>query len=133
MEPILSKCGYRCDLCLAYAPNLQEHPENKVILSDGWHQYFGFRIPPEDIFCSGCHSQDGRQIDSSCPVRPCVINHGFANCADCEEYICEKLETRMVSFQEIQSGIGQPIPDEDRARFIEPYENKNRLKNLRLK
>ena len=29
MEPIITKCGYRCDLCLAYKPNLEKHPENQ--------------------------------------------------------------------------------------------------------
>ena len=26
MEPILTRCGYRCDLCLAYRPNIMEAP-----------------------------------------------------------------------------------------------------------
>ena len=133
MEPILSKCGYRCDLCLAYKPNLQKHPKNKSILSDGWHTYFGFRIPPEDIYCDGCNSNTGKQIDSSCPVRPCVIERGIANCGQCEDYFCEKLETRIVNFQDIQAKFDEPISDSDRECFIKPYENKARLKNLRLK
>lgn len=133
MEPILTKCGYRCDLCLAYKPNLEKHPENRQILSDGWHTYFGFRIPAENIYCDGCLSMDGRQIDSSCPVRPCVIEREISNCAFCDEYICEKLETRIVSFQDIQERFEQPIPDADRAQFIKPYENKKRLKKIRLK
>jgi hypothetical protein len=133
MEPILTKCGYRCDLCLAYKPNLEKHPENKQILSDGWHTYFGFRIPPEDIYCEGCLSMDGKQIDSSCPVRPCVIEQGITNCALCDEYICEKLETRIVNFQDIQDRFNQPIPDADRERFIKPYENEKRLETFRVK
>ena len=51
---MLTRCGYRCDLCLAYAPNVSAHPENQQILSDGWFQYFGFRLPPEQIYCDGC-------------------------------------------------------------------------------
>lgn len=133
MEPIITKCGYRCDLCLAYKPNLEKHPESKQILSDGWYTYFGFRIPPEDIYCDGCLSMDGRQIDSSCPVRPCVIERGISNCAFCDEYICEKLETRIVSFQDIQERFEQPIPEADRAQFIRPYENEKRLKKIRFK
>ena len=133
MEPIITKCGYRCDLCLAYKPNLEKHPENKQILSDGWYTYFGFRIPPEDIYCDGCLSMDGRQIDSSCPVRPCVIERGISNCAFCDEYICEKLETRIVSFQDIQERFEQPIPEADREQFIRPYENEKRLKKIRFK
>jgi len=29
MEPILTRCGYRCDLCLAYRPNIDANPENR--------------------------------------------------------------------------------------------------------
>ena len=133
MEGILSKCGYRCDICLAYKPNLEKHPENRQILSDGWHKYFGFRIQPEDIYCDGCLANEGKQIDSGCPVRPCVIEHGINNCSNCDDYICSKLETRMVNFQEIQAKFGKPIPDLDRERFINPYKNKARLSALRLK
>ena len=43
MKPTLTRCGYRCNLCLAYRPNIDEHPENRQKLSDGWHKYFGFR------------------------------------------------------------------------------------------
>jgi hypothetical protein len=133
MEPILTKCGYRCDLCLAYKPNLEKHPENQQILRDGWHTYFGFRIPPEDIYCDGCHTDDGGQIDNSCPVRPCVLEREIDNCTYCDDYICEKLETRLVNFQDIQARFEQPIPDADRVRFVKPYENENRLKKIRLK
>lgn len=27
MEPIITRCGYRCDLCLAYKPNVVEKPD----------------------------------------------------------------------------------------------------------
>lgn len=133
MEWTLSKCGYRCDICLAYKPNLEKHPENRQILSDGWHKYFGFRVQPEDIYCDGCLANEGKQIDIGCPVRPCAIEHGINNCSDCDDYICSKLETRMVNFQEIQAKFGKPIPDFDRERFINPYENEARLSALHLK
>jgi hypothetical protein len=51
MEEILTRCGYRCDLCLAYRPNVEADPANQQTLSDGWHKYFGFRIPAEQIIC----------------------------------------------------------------------------------
>ena len=133
MDPIITKCGYRCDLCLAYRPNVEAHPENRQILSDGWHKYFGFRIPPEEIYCEGCLSVDGKQIDSGCPVRPCVIDRGIDNCAYCGDFVCEKLQSRMVNFHEIQTRFNQPISIKDRYRFITPYESENRLKTLQLK
>jgi len=57
MEPKLSLCGFRCDLCLAYKPNIEAVPENRQVLSDGWHEYFGFRLSPEAIYCEGCSAE----------------------------------------------------------------------------
>ena len=131
MEPILTRCGYRCDLCLAYKPNVERNPANRQKLSDGWHQYFGFRIPPEEICCDGCMSENPEQIDQECPVRPCVIEKGIENCAACEQYICEKLQRRLVVYEEVKSRINKEIPEDDYLCFIRPYENKLRLDSIR--
>ncbi|HOH21330.1 MAG TPA: DUF3795 domain-containing protein [Anaerolineaceae bacterium] len=131
MEPVLTRCGYRCDLCLAYRPNLESNPENRQILSDGWFTYFGFRIPPEEILCDGCLAEDARLVDTACPVRPCVIERGLPNCAACGQYICAKLEERMVSREEVRQRMRAEIPEEDFQRFILPYENKPRLEEIR--
>lgn len=131
MEPVLTRCGYRCDLCLAYRPNLESNPENRQILSDGWFTYFGFRIPPEEILCDGCLAEDARLVDTACPVRPCVIERGLPNCAACGQYICAKLEERMVSREEVRQRMRAEIPEEDYQRFILPYENKPRLEEIR--
>ncbi len=127
VDEIISRCGYRCDLCLAYSPNVESHPENKQKLSDGWFTYFGFRILPENIFCEGCTQEDPKLIDQNCPVRPCVIAKGIANCSCCGDYGCEKLQDRWVVFEELQEKNGRKIPPMDRLLFIYPYENKKRL------
>jgi len=133
MGEILSRCGYRCDLCLAYRPNIEANAANRQILSDGWHKYFGFRIPPEQIVCDGCMTQNPHPIliDKRCPVRPCVIERGLANCANCPDYVCDKLSGRLVEYEKLAATLPQPVPVEDRARFIAPYENKVRLDRLR--
>ena len=131
MEEILTRCGYRCDLCLAYRPNVEANPSNRQVLSDGWHKCFGFRIPADQIVCDGCMADDPKLIDQACPVRPCVIERGLANCSECDDYGCEKLGERLVVYEEVVERVGKPIPQEDRARFIAPYENKVRLEELR--
>ncbi|MEL7591070.1 MAG: DUF3795 domain-containing protein [Anaerolineaceae bacterium] len=131
MEPVLSRCGYRCDLCLAYSPSVADHPENQQILSNGWFKYFGFRIPAEEIHCSGCLADNARLIDTGCPVRPCVIKKGFDNCAPCEQYGCSRLGERWVTLEEMLAKSTTPIPIDDYQRFILPYENKKRLDELR--
>ncbi|MDY6872824.1 MAG: DUF3795 domain-containing protein [Chloroflexota bacterium] len=131
MEPVLSLCGMRCDLCLAYHPNLVAHPENAQFLSDGWEKYFGFQIPPEQIHCDGCFATGNPTLDDECPVRPCVTERGLADCAACEDYVCKKLEQRLTRFEDIQAKFDAPIPEEDRRLFILPYENADRLKAIR--
>jgi hypothetical protein len=137
VEQILTMCGYRCDLCLAYRPNIEADPSNRQILSDGWHKYFGFRIPPEQIECDGCLEENPRLIDTACPVRPCVLERGLQNCAECDDYGCERLVERLVVYEEVAHRIGArtggPIPEEDRARFLAPYENRARLEELRVR
>lgn len=133
MEEILSLCGMRCDLCLAYRPNLERHPENRQVLSDGWFKYFGYRVPTDEIECDGCFPDGGPTLDSSCEVKPCVTKRNLETCAGCEEYICDKLAKRLVTFKSIQEKFEQPIPDVDRQRFIFPYENAARLVKLRDK
>ena len=88
MDQILTRCGYRCDLCLAYRPNIEQEPTNQTRLSDGWFKFFGFRLSPEEIVCDGCMSENPTLIDQSCPVRPCVIEKGLDNCAQCDRYVC---------------------------------------------
>ncbi|HNT54871.1 MAG TPA: DUF3795 domain-containing protein [Anaerolineaceae bacterium] len=132
MNPILTRCGYRCDLCLAYRPNVAANPDNPQKLSDGWFAYFGFRIPPAEIICDGCLSPaPHRLIDVSCPVRPCVMTHGLAHCAECDVLACEKLAERLVTRQEVEQRIGRAVPEADYQNFILPYENKPRLDALR--
>ena len=131
MEPVLTRCGYRCDLCLAYKHNVENSPMNQQKLSDGWHKYFGFRIPPEKIICDGCMSDNPKLIDLGCPVRPCVIEMGLANCAECEHYICEKLTERLVVYEEVKNRVNAEIPVDDYLCFIRPYENKRRLDSIR--
>jgi hypothetical protein len=133
MEPIVTRCGYRCDLCLAYQPNVEAHPEYQQILSDGWHTYFGFRIPPEEICCDGCLSENPALIDKSCPVRPCVLQRGLEDCSQCSDYGCGALRERLVDYEEIRWQVGREIPGEDYQRFIRPYENARRLEALRAR
>jgi hypothetical protein len=131
---ILTRCGYRCDLCLAYKENIQKE-DRRQLLSDGWFQYFGFRIEPEDIYCDGC-LEDGCQtvklIDQGCPVRPCVKEKGLENCSQCDEFICEKLKNRIVDYEVIKAGYPS-IPNKDYKQFILPYENGKRLTQIKEK
>lgn len=127
MTMLISRCGYRCDQCLAYRPHILTNPKLAKTLSEGWFKYYGFCIAPEAIICEGCLTENDRLVDKACPVRPCVLEHKFKTCAQCPEYPCEKIQQRLVTFEEVRERFGKEILDEDYRNFIQPYENKIRL------
>lgn len=133
MEPVVTRCGYRCDLCLAYKPNVAANPSNPRKLSEGWRKYFDIHLDPSEICCDGCMADNPRLIDQSCPVRPCVIERGLDNCSQCEEYVCDRLAGRLVVYEEVQARVGAEIPEGDRVCFILAYENRQRLDALRAR
>jgi hypothetical protein len=130
-EKIITKCGYRCDLCLAYKPNV-EKKDQRQILSDGWYNIFGFRVEPEDIICDGCVScENPKLIDTECPVRPCAIEKKVDNCAYCDEYICEKLKQRIVNRIDLEKKLNRKLIQSEYDLFVKPYESKKRLDEIR--
>ncbi|MFH0815768.1 MAG: DUF3795 domain-containing protein [Methanobacteriota archaeon] len=127
---ILSKCAYRCDLCLAYGPNVAGE-DRRAELSDGWHAIFGFRIPPENIVCDGCASgENPRLIDKGCPVRPCVVARKLDNCGQCGDYPCVKIGERIVSRTELEKKLGRKLTRREHELFVKPYESGKRLENI---
>ena len=130
-KEIITKCGYRCDLCLAYKPNV-EKKDQRSLLSDNWFNLYGFRIEPNDIVCEGCVSgENPLLIDKNCPVRPCVVLKGIDNCAYCDEYICNKLKQRIVSRDSIEDKLNKKLSDKEYELFVKPYESKVRLDKIR--
>ncbi|QRN83943.1 DUF3788 family protein [Chloroflexota bacterium] len=133
-KELLTRCGYRCDLCLAYAENIKVN-DQRELLSEGWQKIFGIDLQPEEIYCEGCLtcSSDPILVDKGCPVRPCVISKGIENCAQCDDYPCEILETRLVRYEDWVEKVPFTLSRSDRKNFIKPYENVERLKALREK
>ncbi len=128
---VLSKCGYRCDLCLAYGPNIEKE-DRRQELSDGWFSIYGFRIEPESIWCDGCVSSESpKLIDTNCPVRPCAISRNLKNCAYCPEFVCEKHKQRSVDRSDLERKLGRVIEESEYQRFVRPYEAERRLRKLR--
>ena len=102
-KEILTRCGFRCDLCLAYKENI-EKDDQREFLSDTWHKIYGFRIPADEIYCEGCILSNNPNIiliDKECPVRPCVIEKGLENCSQCDDYPCDKFNLRKVIYEDL--------------------------------
>jgi hypothetical protein len=127
MEPIISKCGYRCDLCPAHETNLKSEDDKKK-MCDAWAKYLGSEIPPEAITpCTGCLAGGG---DETCTVRPCANEKDLDNCAHCEQFACDKLKSKMNFVEEKVKDISN-IPEEDNNLYIKPFLGKKRLLEIR--
>ena len=128
MEQIMSKCGYRCDLCPAYETNIKSDADRQR-MSDAWAKYCGFEVPPETIkSCSGCSAGGG---DPTCEVRPCAIEKNVENCAHCEQFGCDKLKPKMNFVADNVKEDLSKIPEEDFNLFIKPFISKENLLKIR--
>ena len=129
MEAIMSKCGYRCDLCPAFKANLKSE-DDKQRMCDAWAKYIGSETTTDQIEpCAGCLAE-GKQGDPSCPVRPCAMEKNLPNCAHCDEFACENLVGRM---DFVANAVKNPenIPQDDYDDFIKPFLGREHLEQIR--
>lgn len=115
MDQIISRCGFRCDICPAFTGNNKTFADQARVAA-GWSKYFGLKMPPEKIRCTGCLSQDYAECDlpdRACPIRPCVLQRGMNSCADCFDYPCKMLEARMKGVEEAISRFRDKTSQEE--------------------
>ena len=130
----ITMCGYRCDLCKAYAPNIKKKDE-RIELSKAWKKYYGLSIQPDDIYCDGCRNmnKDAKRIDMGCIVRTCVMEKGLEHCGDCEEFPCVKFgERRGLSYEKAKEEQGSNFDEEEYDKYLKAFDNETRLKEYRL-
>ncbi|MHC4498632.1 MAG: DUF3795 domain-containing protein [Planctomycetota bacterium] len=127
MEPIISKCGYRCDLCPVYETNFKLDPDKKK-MCDAWNKYLGGNLEPDAIeICRGCQEGEG---DPDCDVQKCAQERKLVNCAHCSDFACDKLKARMNLVEEKVKGLPN-IPEEDYDLFIKPFLGEQCLLKIR--
>ena len=133
MNEIVSRCGFRCDKCPAFSGNNKTFAD-QLKTASGWARYFGLKMAPDKIRCNGCLSEDcgGYDLpDSECPIRPCVLERGMNSCADCFDFPCEKLETRMKSVNDAIANFKDRVPQGEYDGFISPYDYRKTLGEIR--
>ena len=125
----ITMCGYKCGLCGAYAKNIKKN-DRREELSDVWHKYYGFRSPPQDIYCDGYRSKkkDAILIDDKCPVRLCAADRNLIGCAECGKYPCETFALRKgMSAGDAKAALKDEYSDEEYETYLKAYDNKARL------
>ena len=126
-------CGYLCDVCKAFAPNIKKKDEREC-LSALWRKYYDLDIPAERIYCEGCRSmkKDARRIDNNCPVRACVLQNRIDNCSQCSKYPCDVfMEIKGLSYEEARKEQGELFDEGEYEEYMLAYDNRSRLDRQR--
>ena len=89
----ISFCGQVCAECPVYQSTRENDQGQRIWLSFEYsspdHQY-----QPEDMHCTGCHSQAVAlaPMCKACEIRDCAFGRVFISCAECEHYPCPAIE-----------------------------------------
>ena len=93
MERMLAYCGLTCTDCPAYIATQNDDDQERAKVAEMWSKEFGVSLQAEDVICDGCLSENGRRFKHCdvCKIRSCAISRQIANCAYCDEYVCNEL------------------------------------------
>lgn len=94
MDKMIANCGIVCSECPAFIATKNNDEEGIKKTAEMWSKQFGGDIKPEHVWCDGCISKGDRHCAhwSECEIRICCHGKELANCAECDDYACEKLE-----------------------------------------
>ena len=91
---LIAPCGLDCAQCEAYKLTQANDLAGLEALVTKWKVDFNAPdMTVKDVTCDGCMATSGRigGYCAMCGIRACTVEHGFATCAECTDYGCEKL------------------------------------------
>jgi len=95
MDRMIAYCGLVCSECKAYiATQARDWPALEKMAEQARKEFGQPDATAESVLCDGCRG-DGEHKGgycAVCEVRACAIARGLANCAHCDDYVCDKLE-----------------------------------------
>ncbi len=94
LAPHIAYCGLDCSGCDIYRGTKLEDGQLLQKYADKVFSQFKIEIDPSTLNCHGCRDARPKSgFCARCEVRACAINRGLENCAACESYGCEKLQS----------------------------------------
>jgi Protein of unknown function (DUF3795) len=133
MEQIVARCGFKCDECMAYVANNHSY-DDQVKVASAWSKYFGLEVPADKLRCNGCRGErcaDHNLPEASCPISACVVERGMNTCADCIDFPCEKMESRMKGVEEVIARFRAGLARGEYDEYIAPYDSRKTLNEIR--
>ncbi len=91
VEANISFCGIDCGACPACLATQADDTEKLAEVAKGWTSE-EFPLGADDVRCDGCHAERVAKFAPECTTRQCGLEKGVSNCAECGEYVCDKLE-----------------------------------------
>lgn len=83
---LIAPCGLYCGVCAV----LIAHRDNNQKFKERLTQVYG--VPPEEIKCEGCLSENLFFYCANCPIRDCALSRNYEGCHECSEFPCEHVE-----------------------------------------
>lgn len=90
---MIAYCGMDCKKCEGYLATHYNNDNKRNEVAENWSAKHNTDIKPEQINCHGCKSDKLKFFftESMCEIRKCNIEMNTSNCAECDNYICDKL------------------------------------------
>jgi hypothetical protein len=95
---MIACCGVDCSKCEGYIATHEDDDQKRAEVAEKWSVQYHSDIKPEHINCNGCKSTGAKFFftENICEIRKCNMKKSTANCAECAEYKCKKLEDFIV-------------------------------------
>jgi len=95
MDKMVAFCGITCTECPAFLATQKDDDNERKKVAELWSEQFNAEIKPEEVNCDGCLLDNGRLFSHCkvCEIRKCAQEKGIKNCAYCNDYTCEKLNS----------------------------------------
>jgi len=126
MKKNIACCGLDCQTCDAFIATRNDDNELRRTTAELWGRQLDVPVDPASINCDGCQQTCGHHLDycAMCAIRACCLDKNFATCAECDEYVCERLQNGFHFLSEILE-MG-PIDELEAKKNLESLRQKTR-------
>ncbi len=131
MEPVIARCGNRCDLCPLFRENFSAG--RAAAINEGIYKYHHDARGPRPHYARGCDGclSNGYVARPDCAIRRCVLQKDLGTCAECPDLYCGLLEHDMAVIEGSLARHRDQLSGADFESFFRPFLIREQLGRLR--